>query len=82
MRAEAADTMYLEAQCRIEDPVYGCVRIISELCQQINNTESELARVQALIALHKFHLTGNGANHPNLDVNHYAITEQQRPLSD
>lgn len=54
VRAEAADTLYFEAQCRIEDPVYGCVRIISQLHQQIHNAEIELSRVGALIAFHRF----------------------------
>ncbi|XP_054785966.1 LOB domain-containing protein 23-like [Prosopis cineraria] len=55
-RAEAADALYFEAECRIEDPVCGCVKIISELWQQIHNTEIELARVQALVALHRFQI--------------------------
>lgn len=50
MRAQAADTLYFEAQCRIEDPVYGCVGIISQLYEQVHSAESELAKTQAEIA--------------------------------
>ncbi|KAJ1389555.1 Lateral organ boundary [Sesbania bispinosa] len=53
LREQAANSMYLEAQCRIEDPVYGCVGIISKLHQQIHNTEVELAKIQTQIAYHK-----------------------------
>lgn len=52
-RAEAADTLYYEAQCRIENPVYGCVGIITQLHEQINDAERELARAQAQIAFHQ-----------------------------
>ncbi|XP_059455197.1 LOB domain-containing protein 24-like [Corylus avellana] len=50
LRAQAADTLYFEAHYRIQDPVYGCVGIISQLYQQIHNAESELAKTQAEIA--------------------------------
>ncbi|KAK7343663.1 hypothetical protein VNO77_12579 [Canavalia gladiata] len=53
VRAQAADSLYYEAQCRIEDPIYGCHGIISQLVQQIHNTESELAKVQAQISILK-----------------------------
>ncbi|KAI4347501.1 hypothetical protein L6164_008311 [Bauhinia variegata] len=53
VRAQAADTLYFEAQCRIQDPVYGCAGIISKLHQQIQNAESELAEIQTQIAFHK-----------------------------
>ncbi|CAK9183382.1 unnamed protein product [Ilex paraguariensis] len=49
LRAEAADTLHYEAQCRIQDPVYGCVRIITQLHQQIHNAQSQLAKTQAEI---------------------------------
>ena len=42
--------MYFEAQYRIQDPVYGCVGIISQLYQQLHNAESELAKTRAEIA--------------------------------
>jgi hypothetical protein len=51
LRAEAAETLYLEAQCRIEDPVYGCVGVISQLYEQLQSAESELAKTQAEIAV-------------------------------
>lgn len=49
-RAEAADSMYYEAYCRIRDPVHGCVGIITVLNQEIYNTQCQLARIQAHIA--------------------------------
>ncbi|CAL0307397.1 unnamed protein product [Lupinus luteus] len=52
-REQAAETLYLEAKCRIEDPIYGCVGIISRLYQQIYDTEIELAKIQTQIAFHK-----------------------------
>jgi hypothetical protein len=42
--------LYFEARCRIEDPVYGCVGIISQLHEQVQSAESELAKAQAEIA--------------------------------
>ncbi|EXC15932.1 Arginine/serine-rich-splicing factor RSP40 [Morus notabilis] len=51
LRARAANSLYFEAQRRIEDPVYGCVRIITQLHQQIHNAETELAKMRAEIAL-------------------------------
>ncbi|KAF3433033.1 hypothetical protein FNV43_RR24135 [Rhamnella rubrinervis] len=50
LRAEAAETLYFEAKCRIEDPVYGVVGIVSQLHQQIHSVESEVAKVKAEIA--------------------------------
>ncbi|KAL0450773.1 UNVERIFIED_CONTAM: LOB domain-containing protein 12 [Sesamum latifolium] len=49
-RAEAADSLYYEAYCRIKDPVYGCVGLITILHQQIYNAQCQLARIQAEIA--------------------------------
>ncbi|KAI3861026.1 hypothetical protein MKW92_023286 [Papaver armeniacum] len=46
-RSEAADCMSLEATWRVQDPVYGCVGIISQLQQQILMVQSELAKTQA-----------------------------------
>ncbi|KAG5029798.1 hypothetical protein AAZX31_05G177100 [Glycine max] len=50
LREQAANTLYFEAQCRIQDPVYGCTGIISKLYEQINNTEIALAHIQTQIA--------------------------------
>lgn len=50
-RSAAADSLYFEAQCRIEDPVYGCVGMISLLQSQIQNTQNLLAQTTAEIAL-------------------------------
>ncbi|KAF8380329.1 hypothetical protein HHK36_027813 [Tetracentron sinense] len=46
-RAEAANSLYLEAQFRIQDPIYGCAGIISLLQQQIYNAQNHLARIRA-----------------------------------
>lgn len=56
IRAETAECLYYEAQCRIQDPVYGCFGIISELVNQIHNTECELAKIQAQINILKSQL--------------------------
>ncbi|TKY51258.1 LOB domain-containing protein 24 [Spatholobus suberectus] len=53
VRAQAADNLYYEAQCRIQDPIYGCYGIISQLVQQIHSTETELAKIQAQISILK-----------------------------
>ncbi|KAF5766020.1 putative transcription factor AS2-LOB family [Helianthus annuus] len=47
LRADAVDSLYYEAKCRIQDPVYGCVGIISSLQQQIQIAQSQLAKAQA-----------------------------------
>ncbi|XVF09791.1 hypothetical protein REPUB_Repub07fG0127000 [Reevesia pubescens] len=51
LRAEAADSLYFEAQCRVEDPVYGSVGLIFQLQQQIQNAERQLAKTQAEITV-------------------------------
>ncbi|KAJ6688696.1 LOB DOMAIN-CONTAINING PROTEIN 4-RELATED [Salix koriyanagi] len=51
LRAEAANSLYYEAQCRTRDPVYGCVGIISSLHQQLHSVESQLAKTKAEIAV-------------------------------
>ncbi|KAJ7949405.1 putative LOB domain-containing protein [Quillaja saponaria] len=52
LRAHAADVLCFEAQCRIQDPVYGCVGIISQLHQQIQDAERQLAMTQAQLAIY------------------------------
>ena len=56
-RAQATDSLYFEAQCRIQDPIYGCFGIISQLVQQIHYTECELAKIQAHINILKSQFT-------------------------
>ncbi|KAJ9184708.1 hypothetical protein P3X46_004410 [Hevea brasiliensis] len=51
LRAAAADCLCYEARCRIQDPVYGCVGIISLLYQQIHSAENQLAETKAEIAV-------------------------------
>ncbi|XP_009341302.1 LOB domain-containing protein 24-like [Pyrus x bretschneideri] len=50
LRAEAADTLCYEAECRIQDLVYGCVKTISQLHHEIHNAECQLAKTRAEIA--------------------------------
>ncbi|KAL8513046.1 hypothetical protein ACS0TY_019289 [Phlomoides rotata] len=49
-RAEAVDSMYYEAYCRVRNPVYGSVGIVTILNQEIYNAQCELASIQAHIA--------------------------------
>ena len=51
LRAEAADALYYEAECRVEDPVYGCVGVISRLHEKIHEAECELAKTRADIII-------------------------------
>ncbi|KAI3761965.1 hypothetical protein L1987_52388 [Smallanthus sonchifolius] len=50
LRAVAVESLYYEAKCRIQDPVYGCAGIIWSLHQQIQIAQSQLARARAEIA--------------------------------
>lgn len=52
LRAHAADSMFYEAHTRIQDPIYGCVGIISRLQHEIYSNQRELARTQAEIAFY------------------------------
>ncbi|KAF6993967.1 hypothetical protein CFC21_010774 [Triticum aestivum] len=54
-RAQAAETMAMEAQWRVEDPVYGCAGIISQLQEEIQPTQCELARTRAQLAIVPVH---------------------------
>ncbi|WOL00008.1 LOB domain-containing protein 16-like [Canna indica] len=49
-RAAAAATLVLEAQARVQDPVYGCAGHVFALQQQVENLEAELAQVRAQLA--------------------------------
>lgn len=51
LRPQAAETLCYEAESRIQDPVYGCAAIIFQLQQQLHNTECELAKTRAEIAV-------------------------------
>ncbi|CAL5191525.1 unnamed protein product [Lathyrus oleraceus] len=68
VRGEAANNLYLEAKCRIQDPVYGCVGIISKLYQQIHDAEIELAKIQTQIAFHKLQNPHFEAEKSNLNL--------------
>ena len=46
-RGQAAETMAMEAQWRVGDPVYGCTGIINQLQEEILAAQCELARTRA-----------------------------------
>ncbi|KAK9134084.1 hypothetical protein Scep_013612 [Stephania cephalantha] len=48
-RATAANCMYYEAERRVEDPVYGCVKIIERLEKEKNEMQRELAKTRSQI---------------------------------
>ncbi|KAL0012756.1 hypothetical protein SO802_007864 [Lithocarpus litseifolius] len=52
LRAVATDCMFFEASSRVGDPVYGSVRIISQLQEQIIEAQSELVKTKGEIAFH------------------------------
>lgn len=51
LRENAANSLHYEAHCRIEDPVYGCVKILYQLQQELNLAHNQLVKTQAEIAL-------------------------------
>ncbi|KAK8599509.1 hypothetical protein V6N13_077429 [Hibiscus sabdariffa] len=77
LRGEAAESLCLEAQYRIEDPVYGCVGLISLLQQQILDTEKQLAKTQAEIAF----LKSQAAQHPQAAVLRGNLSDNAANLS-
>ncbi|KAL6285167.1 hypothetical protein ACE6H2_009557 [Prunus campanulata] len=50
VREAAADSMFYEASIRVEDPIYGCVKIVSQLQQDLFQAQSEMAKTKAQIA--------------------------------
>ncbi|XP_019184389.1 PREDICTED: LOB domain-containing protein 24-like [Ipomoea nil] len=46
-RGDVAVSLYYEAHCRIQDPVYGCVGIITFLHEQIYDFQCQLSKVEA-----------------------------------
>nr|GLL40410.1 LOB domain-containing protein 24-like [Ipomoea trifida] len=48
-RGDVAESLYYEAHCRIQDPVYGCVGIITILHEQIYEFQCQLVKVEAEI---------------------------------
>ncbi|CAH9061434.1 unnamed protein product [Cuscuta epithymum] len=61
-RGDVAESLYYEARCRVNDPVYGCVGIISLLQQEIARCESQLAQVEAQIHLLKAAAAAQGGS--------------------
>lgn len=76
VRADAADSLYYEEQCLIENPVHGCVGIITSLHQQIHNAQIELAKAQADIAF-RYHLQESGGG----EVPQYDQQQQLEPTN-
>lgn len=60
--------MYIEAQCRLVDPVYGCVKTISHLRQEIDHTHTQLAKIHAEIAFYKAQFRGGNHHHQNPEL--------------
>ncbi|KAJ1409989.1 Pre-ATP-grasp domain superfamily [Sesbania bispinosa] len=52
LRAEAADCMCFEASLRVKDPVYGVVGIISQLQQEIIQTQNDIIKIKGETAFH------------------------------
>ncbi|XP_030551302.1 LOB domain-containing protein 24-like isoform X2 [Rhodamnia argentea] len=52
LRAEAAECISYEAIARVQDPVYGCVGIITQLQQQIIQIHSEIMKIKGDIITH------------------------------
>ncbi|GKA77532.1 LOB domain-containing protein 24-like protein, partial [Tanacetum coccineum] len=50
-RADAMDSLYYKAMCRIKDPVYGCAGIITSLIEEIEIAKCQLAITEAEITL-------------------------------
>ncbi|KAE8699307.1 LOB domain-containing protein 24 [Hibiscus syriacus] len=75
LRAEAADSLYFEAQCRLEDPVYGCVGLIFMLQQQIHAAESQLVKTQAEIAVMKSQGQNPEAQQAEQDFNNLLLQQ-------
>ncbi|GJX66494.1 LOB domain-containing protein 24-like protein [Tanacetum coccineum] len=53
LRADAMDSLYFEAMCRIKDPVYGCAGIITSLIEEIEIAKCQLAITEAEITLRR-----------------------------
>ncbi|KAF8395490.1 hypothetical protein HHK36_019436 [Tetracentron sinense] len=56
-RADAVSSMVYEANARVRDPVYGCVGLIWQLQEQLNELQEQLAKVQAEIVNMQFQQT-------------------------
>ncbi|CAI9787001.1 unnamed protein product [Fraxinus pennsylvanica] len=67
-RADAADSLYYEARCRIKDPIYGCVGIINLLHQEICNVQSQIAKIQAEIAFLSNHAQSDQTQFQQLNI--------------
>ncbi|KAL5720684.1 hypothetical protein ACHQM5_013328 [Ranunculus cassubicifolius] len=52
-RPAAANCLWIEASHRVEDPVYGIVKIVDHLRQQVTEVECELAKTRGEIAFYR-----------------------------
>ncbi|CAO2170963.1 unnamed protein product [Urochloa humidicola] len=78
-RGRAADTMAVEARCRVQDPVYGCTGVIDRLQQEIRAVQRELATTQAQLAA--VHVHGAAAAPPSLQLMPPLLRPSQAPLA-
>ncbi|CAM8940938.1 unnamed protein product [Rhodiola kirilowii] len=53
MRGKAAECMIYEAETRMRDPVYGNVRVVWQLQQQITQVQIEILKIHGEIALQR-----------------------------
>ncbi|XP_068329871.1 LOB domain-containing protein 24-like [Pyrus communis] len=60
LRAKAVEILCYEAKCRIQDSVYGCVKTIFQLHQEIHNAKCQLAKTRVEIALTNSRRGGGG----------------------
>ena len=67
LREEAANSLHYEAHCRVNDPVYGCVGIIYQLQQELNEAFNQLVKTQTEIA---FYLNFYGLSLESIDDPH------------
>ncbi|KAJ0257163.1 LOB domain-containing protein 3 [Hirschfeldia incana] len=57
-RSDAVNSIVYEANARVQDPVYGCVGIISSLQRQLETLQTQLAFTQAeLVHMKTLHRT-------------------------
>ncbi|KAI6672093.1 hypothetical protein NL676_006978 [Syzygium grande] len=79
LRAEAAECISYEAIARVQDPVYGCVGIITQLQQQISHIHSEIMKTKGeMIAHHSAHSQHHPPPQPQGDPSWSISLHQQQ----
>ncbi|KAK2633010.1 hypothetical protein EUGRSUZ_L00754 [Eucalyptus grandis] len=70
-----AECISYEATARVQDPVYGCVGIITQLQQQITQIHSEIMKIKGEMVSSHTNLTRNCTENPQHRLNmHLAPT--------